>query len=258
MKRLLLAALFLLIGISSYATHLTVEYSGVSIPKKYIQRIERTLVKELDFYGPLGLGDSVKISVHVFRNNDDSREFLLKNAPTYVGGRASGMFFTQTQTAYIFNTENLDSACQTVVHEISHFFLHKTVSKGLPACMNEGLAEYFGCLNVKKDGSCVSQPDPGAIGALKTAMMLGEFDFQKYLFMKQSEFNDISRHDAGLPYSVCHIIMATMFDNIGSDGVREIVRIFRDERKFGKAIDDVYPGGRKKLENDVYKFVAKQ
>lgn len=255
MKRLIVSVFAVFFALVSSASHLRVEYSGASIPQKYVRTIERSLLKELEFYGPLGLEDTVRIKVRVFRNQDDADAFLIKSHPTYIGGRVGGYFHPKTQTAYILSTENLDFSCQTVIHEISHFLLRKVLPERVPVSLNEGLAEYFSDLKVRKDGSCCPEIDPGAIGTLKTTIMLGELDLDRYLGLKNYEFKDISRHDASIPYAICQIIVSTMFGRIGDGGVREIVRCVRDGMTFAKAVEFRYPGGKEGLERDIVEFV---
>ena len=257
MKRLLVTSfLTLILTLPAFPQMLSVKYSGDKIPARYMQRILRTLQKEVDFYGPLGLGDTVTINLLVYKDRDEGNAYVRQYDPTVYGDRYAGVFFQKTRTAVIMGTDNLDYACTTVCHEISHFLVSTVVPpRYLPYSLNEGLASYFGFLKVRKDGTAQEDIPEGRIGSVKTKMMLGEFDLDRYIDMSRAGFRDEERHDAGQSYYITNIMTAAMFERIGDEGMRAVLHDVKENKKLREAIETNYPGGCKGLYDDVVKYV---
>ncbi|MBR1869181.1 MAG: hypothetical protein IJ799_03855 [Bacteroidales bacterium] len=257
MKRLFSTSLIaLLAALSAYGQVLSVDYTGDMLPARYMQRIMRTLHKEVEFYGPLGLGDTVKLKLLVFKDREDGNAYVRQFNPTVYGDRYAGVFLTKTKTAVIMGTHNLEYSCTTICHEISHFLLDQTVpAKYMPYSLNEGLASYFGYLKVRKDGTAVEEIPEGRLGSVKTQIMLGEFDLDRYIDMNYKGFHDEDRHDSHQSYKATNVMTAVMFEKIGEEGMRAVLRDIKEKKKLREAIENNYPGGCKGLKDDIVRYV---
>ena len=213
MKRLIATyTMALLMALPAFSQILSLNYQGDRLPSRYMQRIIRTLQKEVEFYGPLGLADTIRLNLVVFNDREKGNAYVRQFDPTLYGNHYAGMFMTKNKTAVIMGTENLDYACTTVCHETSHFLLSSVIPHNrMPYPLNEGLASYFGFLTVRKDGTVRENIPEGRIGSVKTKIMLGEFDLDRYIDMNVKEFRDEEKHDSYQSYYVTNVIVAVMF-----------------------------------------------
>jgi hypothetical protein len=257
MKRLVAAFLVTFLTVlTASAQVLSLDYSGDMLPSRYMKKIMRTLQREAEFYGPLGLGDTVRLKLLVFKDREDGNAYIRQYNPTVYGDRYAGVFITKNKTAVIMGTDNLEHACTTVCHEVSHFLLSQVVPpKYTPYGLNEGMASYFGYLTVRKDGSFREDIPEGRIGTVKTMIMLGEFDLDRYIDMNSRGFIDEDRHDSHQSYMVTNVMVAVMFEKIGDDGMRAILSDIKEKKKLHEAIENNYPGGRRGLHDDIVEYV---
>ena len=257
MKRLTLTIILaLLAGLQAPAQVLSVDYRGDKLPARHMQNIMRTLQKEVEFYGPLGLGDTVSLKLLVFKDREEGNAYIRQYNPTVYGDHYAGVFLSKTKTAVIMGTENIEHACTTICHEISHFLLSQAVPrKYMPYSLNEGLASYFGYLKVRKDGTAVEDMPDSRIGSVKTKIMLGEFDLDSYIDMTYKGFHDEDRHDSHQSYLVTNVMTAVMFETLGDEGMRAVLRDIKEKKKLRQAIEDNYPGGCKGLHGDIVRYV---
>lgn len=261
-----LSAFFLLLVLPSAvsAQILNLEYVGDGFPEVYARRINKTLTKEMEFYGPLILQDTISVKIRVFGDKDRANAFIRQFKPVAYGNYCSGMFIREIQTAVVITTEDTDRSLGTLFHETSHFLYHKAMdgfasgSLGTAYSLNEGLACYFSYLRVKKDGSVYLSGDKYYVSSVKTLIDIDEFNLDEYLSMNHSGFSDRHRHDGGSSYRVSYVIVATLFDKLGTEGMRRLLAMIRDGSKYSEAVESLYPGGRAVLETDIRTFVNKR
>jgi len=249
---------------SASAQMLCIDSSGEAIPERYGSRIRNTLLKEVDFYGLLGLPDTVRVKLAVFRDTDSGNAFLRQYDPEAYGNYCGGMFIPQIETAVIATTEDMDRAVRTLFHEISHFLYHKAMDSAPNSAtytahsLNEGLACYFGFMNIRKDGTVFQRPEMSYINDVKTLVEIDDFNLTEYLRMNHDRFTARSRHDGNISYHVSYVIVATLFGTLETEGMRNLLAMVRDGITYEEAVETLYPGGKAALEDDVRRFVLKK
>ncbi|MBD0372126.1 MAG: tetratricopeptide repeat protein [Pyrinomonadaceae bacterium] len=102
-------------------------------------------------FGGASLQSTVPTTVIVFRSDASYRPFkpLYDGAPSNVAG-----FFQSSPDRNYITVTTEGSASHpfaTVFHEYVHLFVESNL-RGLPLCLNEGLAEYFSTLDVSEGG----------------------------------------------------------------------------------------------------------
>lgn len=107
------------------------------------------------FFVGANLNSTVPTTVIVFGSEESYRPFK----PLYEGlpSNVSGYFQGSPDLNYITITTGGNSARPfgTAFHEYVHLFVESNL-RGLPLCLNEGLAEYFSTLEVSNDGRVVT------------------------------------------------------------------------------------------------------
>lgn len=264
MKRAIFSLLLMVIlPFSGNAQFLRVEHDGQDFPDSYMSRITRTLTKEVEFYGPLGLQDTVTVKLKVFKNTDSANMFLRQYEPEAYGHFCSGMYIPEIKTAVVATTEDMDEAVKTLYHEISHFLYDKVMDSAPSSVMftayglNEGLASYFQFMKLRKDGSDYQQDNKHYINSVKTLIEIDEFDLDEYLGMNHSRFKDKYRHDGSESYYASYVIVAVLFDRMGTERMRELLSMIINGTTYGNAVESLYPGGKNGLEDDIKAFVSK-
>jgi len=253
----LILALSASAAFSLNAQILNVNASGEKLPDIWSKRFNQTLIKEVEFYGPLGLADTVSVNLVVFKDRDKANAYLSQYDPMIYGRRYSGMFIHDTRTAVILVSNDLNKSLGTVFHEISHFLYHSVLSGSkYPSsyssyCLNEGIAEYFSYMRVKNDGKTVQQDDSYALNSVKSLIEIDEFNLDEYLSMGQSRFNDKSSSDTNISYHVSYVIVLTLFNKLGDDGMRNLLSMIKNGYSFSSAVDTLYPGGKQSLDQDI-------
>lgn len=238
---------------------LSISHSGEEISPVYNAQINRTLLKEVEFYGPVGLPDTVRLNLMVFKNTDSANAFIRQYDPLAYGKYVSGMFIPVIGTAVLATTENMDDAVRTLFHEISHFLYHKVLDVSFVSetesaySLNEGLAGYFEFMKVRKDGTVYQKPDKIYLASVKSLIEIDEFDLDEYLRMNQTQFKDKYRHDGVISYYVSYVITATLFDRLGTEKMRELLIMIRDGITYEDAVTKLYPGGKASLDEDIRK-----
>jgi len=124
--------------------------------------------------------------------------------------------------------------------------------------LNEGLAEYFCFMNVKKDGTVFQRPEVSYVNDVKTLVGIDDFNLTEYLRMNHEQFEDKSRHDGNLSYHVSYVIVATLFGTLKTEGMRNLLAMVRDGTTYEEAVETLYPGGKAALEEDIKSFVLQK
>lgn len=263
MKRVVLNLLLMaILPFSGNAQFLKIEYDGHDFPDSYKSRIVRTLTKEAEFYGPLGLQDTVTVKLKVFKDTDSANAFIRQYGPAAYGHFCSGMYIPEIKTAVVILTEDMDEAVQTLYHEISHSLYHKIIDYAPSSTLitayglNEGLACYFQFMKFRKAGSDYQQGNEYYISSVKTLIEINEFNLDEYLCMNHSSFEDKSRHDGNVSYHASYVIVATLFDKLGMEGMRELISMIINGTTYDAAVDAIYPGGKNGLASDIKAKIA--
>ncbi len=239
------------------AQFLSIRHFGEKIPSAYNEQINRTLLKEVEFYGPVGLPDTVHLSLAVFRDTDSANVFIRRYDPLAYGNYVSGMFISSIETAVLATTEDMDDAVRTLFHEVSHSLYHKALYASYVSAtesaysLNEGLAGYFEFMKFRKDGTVYQKPDKIYLASVKSLIEIDEFDLDEYLRMNQEQFKDKHRHDGAVSYYVSYVITAALFDRLGTEKMRELLIMIRDGITYEDAVSKLYPGGKASLDEDI-------
>lgn len=264
MKRCILTFYLLLNLIGTLeAQILNINYEGASIPSRYNNKIEKTLLNELGFFGPLGLPDTVRVKLLAFKDRVAGETFLSQYDPQAIGNRYSGMFLPKIQTAVLISTENMDSGSRTICHEICHFLYHKimdsTPGRAYSSAygLNEGLACFFETFEVKKNGSVHQVPNRTYINSVKTLIEIEEFNLDEYLNMNGRRFESLSLYNGSVAYHGSYVIVATLFEHLGIDRMRELLATIRSGLTYEQAVEQIYPGGKSALMEGIREFVMK-
>lgn len=260
MKKLTFVIVLLaLLAPFSRAQTLNIKVHGDKLPPAYLQRIQRNLEHQIGFFSRLGLPDTLTIHMYAFKDRDQGNKFLRQYMPTAYDKYIAGVFVPAKQIAIIPSMENMDRVNTTICHEICHFLLHKSFGEKvrIPDCLNEGLASWYGFLNVKKNGEAQPIIDPQYLSDAKSRIQLGEVDPKSYCSLSHSKFQSDSRHDSGLTYHICCCIIGTIFDAIGEKGMHQIIDGVKKGIPFSEMVNVLYPGGLDALNDGMLKYIEK-
>lgn len=259
MKRsLAILALMIAASLTAGAQSLCIKHSGEAIPARFGIQIDRTLLKEVEFYGPLGLQDTLNVNLQVFADNESANAFIRQYEPTAYGNYCSGMYIPLIETAVLVASDDMEKAVKTLYHEMSHFLYQSAIASTYNSVsLNEGLACYFEFLKIKNDGSVCQRPDAIYVNAMKTLIEIDEFDLSEYLRMTPRQFTYKSRHEGHASYYASYVIVATLFDRLGTDQMRNLLTMIRSGVSYEEAVEALYPGGCSALDEDIRSFVLR-
>ena len=269
----LITLLTILFSISTNLySSIKITYSGEELPDKVASKIDLMISTMYDFYSKVGVLEESEVELIVFKNIKDGYRYMRTIYPdnpnykhfhgekpivSYVGG----VYVGHLSKAVILGMENgIENALKTIYHELSHHFTQEVFKykKFQPVWLNEGLAEYFEGMQVKGKNIKGSQVPLHQKGQIKTMIMLDEFDVYKILSLPQIEFKQRLQKDGGLYYSISHVLVAVIIEQIGLDGFAKMVNAIANRNLSDNIADIVsqnYKGGLKDLENDIIKFV---
>lgn len=262
MRRIVYALLILVaMALPAEAQELCIRTSGEEIPARHGAQIVRTLLREVEFYGPLGLQDTVSVNLKIFKDSKEANVFIRQYVPEAYGDYCSGMFIPEAGTAVLCTTEDMGRALQTIFHEISHALYDQIMGSAPLASrltaysLNEGLACYFEFMNVRKDGTVSQKPDPMYVNTVKTLIEIDEFHLSDYLRMNDSQFKYRTRSNGHESYYVSYVIVATLFKKLGIDGMRNLLEAIISGSTYEESVETLYPGGTAALGRDIVDFV---
>lgn len=259
MKRsLAILSLVIATSLTAGAQSLRIRHSGGAIPARFGDQIDRTLLKEVEFYGPLLRQDTLNVNLQVFADNETANAFIRQFEPTAYGNFCSGMYIPKIETAVLVASGDMEKAVKTLFHEMSHALYRSAIASTYNAAsLNEGLASYFEFMKVKKDGSISQKPDAIYINAMKTLVEIDEFNLSEYLKMNHRQFDDKSRHEGHASYYASYVIVATLFDKLGTERMRDLLEMICSGTSYEDAVEALYPGGCGALDKDIRSFVLR-
>lgn len=245
---------------------LNITYLGDPIPQKWLARIEPMLKYEQEFYTDLGLDENFSVTIHAFRDRERGYEEMGKTAGAYgwvsqSGVKTAGVFYPSLNLIALFGLDrDMEYMVGLVAHEVSHSFFHQTFwnRKMVPMWLNEGLAEYFQHCSVNRKGIVSHYMSGVDKGRLRTKYMLGEVDLRTFLDYSRSDFMRMEHLDDMSAYRLSYALIAFFVERTPSDCFPAVFMRLKDlmaNESPSCAIDAIYPGGMKALENDFRTFV---
>lgn len=245
------------------AQSLQIKSSGETIPARFKSQIELTLLKEVEFYSPLGLPDTVTVNLKIFKDIESCNSFLRQYIPTAYGNYCGGMFLPEIETAVLASTEHIEATVRVLFHEISHSLYHKVLDASPEAAtsnaysLNEGLAGYFQFMALRKDGTAFQKPDILYVNSVKSLIEIEEFDLTDYLRMDSTNFKEKHRYEGSISYYASYVIVAVLFEKLGMEQMRNLLSMIRSGTTYEDAVESLYPNGKAGLYDDIVAFVMK-
>ena len=272
MKILILSILLFFIPTVSFS-QVRITYTGDPLPKKAVEKIESMMGYMGGYYSALGLNGSIDVELKVFKSKKEGYRYMRSLYPgdqRYIeqphdktmGGGIGGVYTLARKMAVVLGMEHgTDAAISLIDHEMSHHFTGMLFSGSMfaPVWLNEGLAEHFGALRVKKSG-VVSEFPHADRGKVKTMIMLGDLNLSKFLDFTQKEFSQMHRNEGQTCYSLAHVIVAVLMENLATDRMGELVEVLKKRKRDDKVsslLDSFYPGGLQSLEKGILEFVSR-
>lgn len=272
MRKLILSILLFFIPMISHS-HVRITYTGDPLPKKAVEKIEAMIGYMGGYYSALGLTGSMDVELKVFKTKKEGYRYMRSLYPgdqRYIeqphdktmGGGVGGVYIPARKMAVVLGMEHgTDAAISLIDHEMSHHFTRMLFANSMfaPVWLNEGLAEHFGALRVKKSG-VVSEFPHADRGKVKTMIMLGDLNLPKFLDFTQKEFSQMHRYEGQTCYSLAHVIVTVLMENLSTQQMGELVEVLKKRKRDDKVsslVDSVYPGGLQSLEKGILEFVSK-
>ncbi len=203
-----------------------------------------------------GFDGKMKIKMSIFGNQKDYYDSFSKfgSAPVASGG----VYFPNANEGLINGGgRSRRGAFISTVHETTHAILQKKV-KYVPNWINEGMAEYFETLSVKKGTISIPPQNRRYNQLAEFSKSGGSVSLQRYFSQNSGPFarsgqvhNQANRTIA---WSVVHFLMSS------ESGQKSLFRIIKDLRQSGgrnsvEIIDKNYTGGIEGLERKWLKYL---
>ena len=273
MRKLLLALLCCAILPAISWSQVKIKYTGDPLPSKAVGKIESMMGHMWDYYSSMGLKEAMEVELKVFKSKKEGYRYmrgLYPDDPNYIeqphdktmGGGLAAVYIPKKKLAVLLGIEHgTDEALTIIYHELSHHYT-RMLFKGAtypPIWLNEGLAEHFECLKLKRNG-VVSEFPHANKGKVKTLIMLGDLNVEKFLNLTQKEFMEMQRNEGQTCYSLAHVTVTVLLENLSVEQRNTLISQLQKRPVNSKVSDivaSIYPGGLPALEKEILEFVSR-
>ena len=273
MKKLLLALLCCAVFPAISWSQVKIKYTGDPLPGKAIGKIESMMGYMWDYYSSMGLKEAMEVELKVFKSKKEGYRYmrsLYPDNPNYIeqphdktmGGGLAAVYIPKKKLAVLLGIEHgTDEALTIIYHELSHHYTRMLFQGSTypPIWLNEGLAEHFECLKLKRNG-VVSEFPHANKGKVKTLIMLGDLNVEKFLNLSQKEFMEMHRNEGQTCYSLAHVTVTVLLENLSKAQINALVSTLQTRKPAAKVspiVDTIYPGGLPALEKAILEFVSR-
>ncbi len=219
-----------------------------------ISRILDTYKETFGFSYP----DDFKVKVTIIGDQDKFKEYQKNQLGLIIS--ETGYYSGKYREAVVWKGEKTSEMLTTLFHEASHLILKYHVP-WCPEWVNEGLAVYFGGLDV--------------IGRNKRILLQKNFhswckhwlkngfpiELYKYVSLSHDEWVNLRKKDSNAAYSIGYSLVYFMMSRRSTEGVlKELLWAFKRHGKEANSlqtINECYPGGFEKFERMWRKWIPR-
>lgn len=237
-------ALVMLVVLPVRSQSIILENVGRSIPERDSLKIIRMADYQKSFYSQIGIVDSARIKLRIFRNQEAYLSYMKLHSKDAVSQLSGGVFDGKSKELCVPLSS---SYLQVVYHELSHYFFNKHFSRS-PGWLSEGLARYFEYTQIKKN-EILHPLSELEVRYIKSMLEMKEIELKKLVAISGCEVARKSLTNDGYIHKVGYGIVYMFIENHPSEFIQLLTNIKRGAESYD-AIQATYPGGFAQFESD--------
>lgn len=234
---LMIGILLLLFPLQGYPQRLVINEVGFKLDDDVKKQIVLLAEYEAQIYNGLfdtRRNDSLLITINVYKKFSDYKKSSLNTGGKLIS--STGFYSPYLRQVFVYRH---DDFMRTLVHEMSHCFMHYNMGPMVPRWLNEGVAVFFESMEVKYNEVTVAVQS-GRLSAVRKYIAGGEFDLAGFFQSPGSSWLDKSKLDYlyNVSYSVFFFLMKS-----NPAAARKLIRELSKERDSVRAIETLPYGG---------------
>ncbi|WP_158280779.1 DUF1570 domain-containing protein [Pararcticibacter amylolyticus] len=234
--------LFLMFGIlafsnQGYSQRLVINEVGFKLEDDVKRQISLLAEYEAQIYNGLfdtRRNDSLLITINIYKKFSDYKKSSLNTGGKPIS--ATGFYSPYQKQVFVYKH---DDFMRTLVHEMSHCFMHDNMGPEVPRWLNEGVAVFFESMEVKYNEVSVTV-QAGRLSAVRKYVADGDFDLVRFFQTPGTLWLDKSKLDYlyNVSYSIVFFLMRS-----NPAAARKLIRELSKEKDSVRAIERL-PYGR--------------
>lgn len=219
--------------------------------------VDRILTTYKDEFS-LPYKDDFRVNVIIIKDQDHFLEFQKQHIGKVIS--TSGYYSGSKKETVVWADNNIEEMLDTLFHEASHMILRNQVPS-IPVWANEGLAVYFGGLNVigKKKRINLSQNRHSWMKHWAENGMPIPLDV--YLALDHKSWMALRKKDSNVAYTIGYEVVYFMMSNSRNQNMfGQIINQYKikgEQAKATEMIDEYYKGGFEKFQEHWFKWIPK-
>jgi len=243
--------LFCFLAATTLAQSYELKNLGALYPKKDSIQMDRMIKYEINFYKKFSDFDSIGINLRIFDN--PTPYYLYQKQAIHLFDKTSGFYSSKINEEVVLRKKDTPYL-PIFYHEISHYFLHKIITRKTPHWLNEGLAKYFEETKINKK-EIKHEITEYEIGRIKTMIEIKDIDLKTFFIWDPSEFMKKEFTDDSYTYILSHGIVYFLITK-DFEQFKQLVLKIKAGSSSEDAFNTTYKGGFKQFESDFLTYYA--